>query len=81
MKMHANEIEVGDALVRRLVADYFPGLAELPIRVVHSLGTVNAIYCAGLPVASGLSLRSSSGAAGASYAWFVGRDPAALPLR
>jgi len=42
--MHADEIEIDAALVRRLVAAKFPRLTDLPIRAVQSTGTVNAIY-------------------------------------
>jgi aminoglycoside phosphotransferase (APT) family kinase protein len=55
MKMHDGEIDIDASLVRRLVAAQFPGLDGLPVRAVHSTGTVNAIYrlgdrlCARLP--------------------------------
>lgn len=55
MKMHEDEVAIDEELVERLVAAQFPRLAELPIRAVHSTGTVNAIYrlgdqlCARLP--------------------------------
>jgi aminoglycoside phosphotransferase (APT) family kinase protein len=59
--MHAGEVGIDAALVRRLVAAQFPHLADLPIRAVRSTGTVNAIYrlgprlCARLPrVATGV---------------------------
>jgi aminoglycoside phosphotransferase (APT) family kinase protein len=42
--MHADEVDIDDELVRRLVATQFPRLADLPIRAVRSTGTVNAIY-------------------------------------
>jgi aminoglycoside phosphotransferase (APT) family kinase protein len=53
--MHEGEVPLDEALVGRLVAAQFPGLAGLPIRPVRSTGTVNAIYrlgdhlCARLP--------------------------------
>jgi aminoglycoside phosphotransferase (APT) family kinase protein len=55
MKMHAEEVDIDERLVGRLVATQFPQLADLPIWVVPSTGTVNAIYwlsdhlCARLP--------------------------------
>jgi aminoglycoside phosphotransferase (APT) family kinase protein len=55
MKMHAGEVTIDEALVKRLIAAQFPQLADLPIRAVQSTGTVNAIYrlgdqlCARLP--------------------------------
>jgi len=54
-KMHADEVHIDAALVKRLLAAQFPRWAERPIRAVRSTGTVNAIYrlgnhlCARLP--------------------------------
>jgi aminoglycoside phosphotransferase (APT) family kinase protein len=42
--MHADELEIGDALVRRLLAAQFPAWADLPLRRVEPDGTVNAIF-------------------------------------
>jgi aminoglycoside phosphotransferase (APT) family kinase protein len=44
MRMHDHEIEIDDALVRRLVAAQFPEWADLPLRRVEPSGTVNAIF-------------------------------------
>ena len=44
MKMHADEVDTDESLVRRLLAAQFPRWAELPIAPVESTGTVNAIY-------------------------------------
>jgi len=43
-KMHADELEIGEPLVRRLLADQFPGWAGLPIRRIEPTGTENAIF-------------------------------------
>jgi aminoglycoside phosphotransferase (APT) family kinase protein len=43
-KMHDDEVEIDDELVRKLVATQFPHLRELAVRAVQSKGTVNAIY-------------------------------------
>jgi aminoglycoside phosphotransferase (APT) family kinase protein len=43
-RMHADEVEIDDTLVRRLLATQFPQWAELPLDRVRSAGTVNAIY-------------------------------------
>ena len=43
-KMHADEVHVDAALVRRLVAGQFSRWADLQIRAVRSTATVNAIY-------------------------------------
>jgi aminoglycoside phosphotransferase (APT) family kinase protein len=44
IKMHEGEIGIDLAMVRRLLAEQFPHLAERSITVVRSTGTVNAIY-------------------------------------
>ena len=43
LKMHDDEIDINVALVKRLLAEQFPHLAERSITVVRSTGTVNAI--------------------------------------
>jgi aminoglycoside phosphotransferase (APT) family kinase protein len=54
-KMHTGEFDLDDALVQRLLTGHFPDLVDLPIALVHSTGTVNAIFrigdslCARLP--------------------------------
>ncbi len=43
-KMHDGEVDIGVDLVRALIADQFPDWGDLPLRLVPSAGTVNAIY-------------------------------------
>ncbi|MFD8707129.1 aminoglycoside phosphotransferase family protein [Kitasatospora sp. NPDC059648] len=43
-KMHADELDIDDALVRRMVAAQFPHWAGLPVELVDSAGTSNAMY-------------------------------------
>jgi len=43
-KMHVDEVDVDDSLVRRLLAAQLPEWAGLPIEPVHSAGTDNALY-------------------------------------
>jgi aminoglycoside phosphotransferase (APT) family kinase protein len=43
-RMHADELDLDEALVRRLVAGQFPDWAELPLRRIEPSGTVNAIF-------------------------------------
>ena len=43
-RMHADELETDEALVRRLLAAQFPQWAELPIEALAAGGTDNAIY-------------------------------------
>jgi aminoglycoside phosphotransferase (APT) family kinase protein/predicted GNAT family N-acyltransferase len=44
VKMHADEAEIDEALVLRLVAAQFPEWAGLPVTEIPSSGTVNAMY-------------------------------------
>ncbi len=44
VKMHEGEIEINIALVKQLLTEQFPNLAERSITVLRSTGTVNAIY-------------------------------------
>src|SRR6476619_7611351 len=43
-KMHGDELEIDEPLVRRLLADRFPEWADLPLRRVEPAGTDNAIF-------------------------------------
>lgn len=43
-KMHENEISIDTDLVQRLLVGQFPHLAERPLDLVRSTGTVNALY-------------------------------------
>ncbi|MYS20610.1 Predicted kinase, aminoglycoside phosphotransferase (APT) family [Streptomyces sp. DvalAA-14] len=43
-KMHADEVDTDEELVRRLLAAQFPRWAGLPVEPVASAGTVNAVY-------------------------------------
>lgn len=43
-RLHENEFEIDDALVRRLVDSQFSGWRELPLRRVASSGTVHVIF-------------------------------------
>jgi aminoglycoside phosphotransferase (APT) family kinase protein len=52
-RMHADEVPIDAALVRRLIAAQFPQWADLPITPVPSAGTDNAIYRLG----DGLAVR------------------------
>ncbi|HEY1366600.1 MAG TPA: aminoglycoside phosphotransferase family protein [Gaiellaceae bacterium] len=45
--MHADELDIDEGLVRRLLVEQFPEWAELPLRRVEPAGTVNAIFRVG----------------------------------
>ena len=44
MRMHDDEVDVDDALVRRLLKTQMPQLADLSLRIVEPWGTDNAIW-------------------------------------
>jgi aminoglycoside phosphotransferase (APT) family kinase protein len=46
-RMHDGEVDIDADLVRKLLADQLPDLADLPIAEVRSTGTVNAIFRVG----------------------------------
>ncbi len=43
-RMHIDELEIDEALVRRLLAEQFPEWVDLPLRRCEPAGTVNAIF-------------------------------------
>jgi aminoglycoside phosphotransferase (APT) family kinase protein len=51
--MHIDELEIDEALVRRLLSEQFPEWADLPLRRIEPGGTVHAIFHLG----DGLSVR------------------------
>jgi aminoglycoside phosphotransferase (APT) family kinase protein len=57
MRMHADELPIDDALVRRLLAAQFPQWARLPLEPVRYFGTDNAIYRLGQELAARLPRR------------------------
>lgn len=60
-KMHPDEADTDEDLVRRLLRGQFPHWADLPVRRLESGGTVNAIYRVG----TGLTVRLPLTAGGA----------------
>lgn len=43
-RMHPDELDIDEALVRRMVAEHFPQWAGLPVEPVDSAGTSHAMY-------------------------------------
>lgn len=43
-RMHVDELEIGEALVHRLLIEQFPRLADLQLRRIEPTGTENAIF-------------------------------------
>jgi aminoglycoside phosphotransferase (APT) family kinase protein len=56
--MHVDELDIDDALVRRLLAEQFPEWAGLPLSRVEPAGTVNAIFRLGDGLAVRLARRN-----------------------
>jgi aminoglycoside phosphotransferase (APT) family kinase protein len=80
-KMHADEIETDEALVRRLLAAQFPQWAELPIEGLPAGGTDNAIYRLGNELAVRLPRRAdwAAGSLDKEFDWLPTLAPL-LPL-
>jgi aminoglycoside phosphotransferase (APT) family kinase protein len=80
--MHADELETGEALVRRLLAAQFPEWAELPLEALPSGGTDNAIYRLGDELSVRLPRRRRDWASGSldnEFEWLPKLAPL-LPL-
>lgn len=81
--MHADEVDIDDDVVRRLVGAQLPDLAALPISVVEPWGTDNAIYRLGDELVVRLPRRPSTAGHIAREAgflpWLAGRLPIAIP--
>ncbi len=58
-KMHADELDIDEALVRRLLAAQFPQWADLPLTPIYAGGTDNAIYRLGDDLSVRLARRES----------------------
>jgi aminoglycoside phosphotransferase (APT) family kinase protein len=56
-RMHADELEIDEALVRRLLADQFSEWADRPLRRVEHQGTVSAVFRLGDELALRLARR------------------------
>ncbi|HVF05302.1 MAG TPA: aminoglycoside phosphotransferase family protein [Frankiaceae bacterium] len=79
-KMHENEVEVTDALVRRLLGAQFPPWADRPLRRVESSGTDHALYRLGPDLAVRLPrIHSAIGQVAKEYEWLPRLAPF-LPL-
>ncbi|MCW2965591.1 MAG: aminoglycoside phosphotransferase [Actinomycetia bacterium] len=70
-KMHEDELDTDEALVRRLLAAQFPQWAELPIEALPAGGTDNAIYRLGDKLSVRLPRRSdwAAGSLDKEFEW------------
>jgi aminoglycoside phosphotransferase (APT) family kinase protein len=59
VKLHADEADIDDGLVRRLLRGQFPQWADLPIERLASGGTVNAVYRLGDELTARLPLTAA----------------------
>ena len=79
-RMHADELEIDEALVRRLLAPEFPPWADLPLSRVEPSGTVNAIFRLGDELALRLPRRRGPTEAGGKELDWLPRLAPQLPL-
>jgi aminoglycoside phosphotransferase (APT) family kinase protein len=79
--MHADELDVDVALVRSLLAQQFPHLAERPLEAVRFAGTDNAIYRLGEDLSVRLPRRERTVATLRKELEWLPRIARALPLR
>jgi aminoglycoside phosphotransferase (APT) family kinase protein len=78
--MHADELAIDPALVRRLLTQQFPDWADLPLSRVEPAGTVNAIFRLGDDLSVRLARRNGpTGPGGKEAEWLPALAPA-LPL-
>jgi aminoglycoside phosphotransferase (APT) family kinase protein len=80
-KMHVDEIDTDEALVRRLLAAQFPQWAGLPIEALPAGGTDNAIYRLGIELSVRLPRRAdwAAGSLDKEFDWLPKLAPL-LPL-
>lgn len=78
--MHADELEIREVLVRRLLAEQFPQWAELPLNRIEPSGTVNAIFRLGDDLSVRLPRRRGPEAPGSKELEWLPRLAPLLPV-
>jgi aminoglycoside phosphotransferase (APT) family kinase protein len=78
--MHADELEIDEALVRRLLAEQLPEWAWLPLRRVEPAGTVNAIFRLGDDLSVRLARRKGPTEPGGTEVEWLPRLAPLLPV-
>ena len=69
-QMHSDELEIDEALVRRMLAEQFPEWIELPLRRIEPSGTDNAIFRLGDELSLRLARRDGpTEPGGKQYHW------------
>ncbi|KXY26077.1 aminoglycoside phosphotransferase [Bacillus cereus] len=79
-KMHADELKIEERLVRRLLVDQFPRWAELPLRKVEPVGTVNAVFRLGDEYSIRLARREGPTTPGGSEFLWLPKIAPLVPL-
>jgi aminoglycoside phosphotransferase (APT) family kinase protein len=79
-RMHEDELEIGEALVRRLLAEQFPEWAELPLRRIEPSGTDNAIFRLGDDLSLRLPRRDGPTAPGSKELEWLPKLAPLLPV-
>ena len=79
-RMHADEVEIDEALVRRLLAGQFPEWADLPLGRVEPAGTVHAIFRLGNDLSVRLPRRNGPTEPGGKELDWLPRLAPLLPL-
>ena len=79
-RMHDDEIEIDEAVVRRLLAAQFRQWADLPLRLVEPRGTVNAIFRLGDELSVRLPRREGPTAPGSRELDWLPKLAALLPV-
>ncbi|HKE54327.1 MAG TPA: aminoglycoside phosphotransferase family protein [Actinomycetota bacterium] len=78
--MHADELPIGEPLVRRLLAEQFPHWADLPLLEIEQPGTQNAIFRLGDELSVRLSRRDGPQTAGGKEFDWLPRLAPVLPF-
>ena len=78
--MHADELELDERLVRRLLAEQFPHWADLPISSIEPAGTVNAIFRLGAELSVRLARRKGPAEPGGKELEWLPRLAPMLPV-
>jgi aminoglycoside phosphotransferase (APT) family kinase protein len=79
-RMHRDELELSEALVRGLLAEQFPDWRDLPLRRIAPEGTVNAIFRLGDELAVRLPRRSGPTAPGSIEIEWLPKVAPLLPV-
>lgn len=79
-RMHADELEIDEALVRRLLTEQFPEWADLPLSRVEPAGTVNAIFRLGDELSVRLERRKGRAEPGSKELDWLPKLAPQLPL-